>query len=256
MDEKRRIHLRKIQKDSGELYQGVLKLDIIRGEFAKTGENIFGSKANPYVVVYYPSLKDDDRGIDRTYFSFHKGKPAYKGGVNPSFNWSISINLLRGHYMLGFEVLDKNDMRIALHRDRLLLHKEVDMREWIANKRFEKKIDLYDAYDVPAKLTQSDGNVTVDGIQVAAKVTYTLIDQVDNTSGRGLHSQDSIHRAERAAAISPAINPPKSDASPRTRPKLEGLMNPDEKGSSMQMHRPSISSSTDYGEVPFSFSLT
>lgn len=198
----------------------VLNLSIIRGEFNKLGSNVFGAKANPYVIVYYPKPIKPLSGTDDDDIQWEKGKPVYKGGISPSFNMNdLKIEIIKGQYTLLFEVLDKNDMRVALNQDRLLLHKTVDIKEWIANKRYEGKVLLDDAYDMPATLINSDGVQTHDNIQVAAKIIYS-------SSRPTLGTHESVRQGDlysNSTNNSPA--PPKSDVSPRPKEVISNKAN-------------------------------
>lgn len=247
-----------------ESQQGILSLNIIRGELHKMGENIFGGKANPYVAVYYPTPEDDFACIDDDAVH-NKGKPVYKGGTTPNFNMNdVEIPIRKGEYFLTFEVLDKNDMRVAENQDRLLLYAKVDIREWIANKRFEGMIHMKDAFGLSTKLVHSDGKVTNDWIQIAARVIY----KSDPNSPRlGLPNQDSIMRPGDMFAASTAVptSPvPTFGVTPRpvaVKQKVENefqLTNPsDDRASSTTSRRPSsvLDDVPTFDEVHFIFSL-
>lgn len=88
----------------------------------------------------------------------------------------IRISLKKDLYELKIEVWDHHDASARSEHawDRLLLEKDVDIKEWIANKRFDGSITMKDAtneYD------------ETDGIQLSVRVVYDVGKVALNSTG-------------------------------------------------------------------------
>jgi hypothetical protein len=130
---------------------GKLNINLIRGRLLKTGQTYFGQTVKPYVVFKYNGEKVKVSDV------------ASKLGTD--FEWylnDISISLVKDCNELIFEVYDKNDCTSKHKGDILLLQKAENIREWIANKRFEDIVKMKDAH----------GEETDDHIQLSVKVIY------------------------------------------------------------------------------------
>lgn len=237
-------------KRVNEPHQAVLNLSVIRGVLNKSGINAFGGKANPYVIVYYPYTPGTKDVVNPEYL--YKSKPVYKGGNAPNFNWNDNkINIIEGKHDLLIEVVDKSDIS---NPDRLLLYKEVDIKEWIADKRFEGELKMNDAYSSEATFIHPDGKVTQDYVQIAAKITYST--RPDLVSQNSIRQSDIFVPSPSTLTAAHTPVPPRSDATPRStapsRFKVENeplsLAHPDERSSSTLSRRGS-DASIDIGQV-------
>lgn len=140
---------------------GTLELAIIRGNFAEKGESDFYRKINPYIVVNYPYVSKE-----KVFMCNSQHTRTYpRAGANcMCVDEVIRIHLETNAFEIEFQVYDQDDMDSTdVTHDELLYWKKMDIREWIANKRFEGDIFLHD----------SRGE-RKDSIQVNAKIKYPL----------------------------------------------------------------------------------
>jgi hypothetical protein len=139
---------------------GTLELTIIRGNFNEKGESDFYRKINPYIVVNYPYVK----GKAFVCNSQHTKTYARSGANCMCVDEVIRIHLEKNAFEIEFQVYDQDDIDSGdVTHDELLYWKKIDIREWIANKRFEGDIVLQDS--------RGDRK---DTIQVNAKIKYPL----------------------------------------------------------------------------------
>lgn len=136
---------------------GTVRIVLIRGDLKFKGESEFGRKVNPYVVVTYTYTKGNNVIVESQH-----SKTILRGGSTPLWNDVICVHLAVNAFNLLFEVYDQDDIDyLDPKHDRLLCWNRVDIREWLANRRFEGSIEMYD-----------DGGKCAESIQLDVKVNY------------------------------------------------------------------------------------
>ena len=137
---------------------GTMKITIIRATLNKLGKSYFQRKANPYVVVTYSTYE-----YSKKYRWVQYTKTVQRGGDSPLWNDCCTFHLEPGCFNLKLEVFDRADMDSdnSTFDELLCWTNNIDAKTWIANKRFEGTVDLYDA-----------SGKTDDNIQLDVKVLY------------------------------------------------------------------------------------
>jgi hypothetical protein len=156
---------------------GTLELTIIRGNFGEKGESEFYRKINPYIVVNYPYVNEGRAFVCN---SQHTKTYARAGATCMCSDEVIRIHLEKNAFEIEFQVYDKDDVDSTdVTHDELLYWKRIDIREWIANKRFEGDIVLQD----------SRGN-SKDSIQVNAKIKYPINNAINGKQVKSLIDEE------------------------------------------------------------------
>lgn len=151
-------HLGAAHKPADISPNGTMKVTVIRATLNKLGKSYFQRKANPYVVVTYSTYENSKK-----YRWVQYTKTVQRGGDSPLWNDCCTFHLEPGCFNLKLEVFDRADMDSdnSTFDELLYWTKSIDAKTWIANKRFEGTVDLYDA-----------SGKTDDNIQLDVKVVY------------------------------------------------------------------------------------
>jgi len=158
---------------------GVLSVKLIRLNF-KGSVGLFGRKANPYVKA--------------TYGDAEKLSPTYVCDNNAPLNDKALAFKVTDVNSLIFEVFDRDTTDSSDNSSGVLMGRAtVDIKEWVANGRFEGE----------QKLQNREGIDAGDSIQLAVKITYPKEEQ--NNGKKKIVKLTPI--------VSPVISP---EASPRS----------------------------------------
>jgi hypothetical protein len=159
----------------------ILEIKVIRASLNSKGLTIFGTSTHPFVVVKYLRSKlhaDMDAIEPEPQDALHdEGEVFYTKTVTvnahaPEFNQSFEFVLRKNDLEIEFKVYD----RVGEHV-RYMYGATCDIREWIANRRFESPVILRDSL----------GRMTDDSLQIVAKVRFS------KSNHSGAHPQ-SVHR--------------------------------------------------------------
>jgi hypothetical protein len=177
---------------------GVMNVNIMRVELPTHGKSLFQRKANPYVIATYPTSAGDLVQYTDTKKS---------GGTNVMWSHqTCRFALEDNHHFIKFEVFDRIDVDSddATCDELLCWTESVSIREWVANRRFEGWLPLYDA---SGKLP--------DQIQLDAKIQYRSKDSGKSSSeGPG-------------SPVKPGAIGSDTPRTPRTPRSSQGQLNPE-----------------------------
>jgi hypothetical protein len=152
-------------KDIGE--HGVMNVNIMRADLVRHGKTQFQRRANPYVVASYRT----EHGDMIQYTDTKK-----RGGSNVMWSHqTCRFSLEPNCHVIQFAVYDRIDVDSddATCDELLCWTDAVEIKEWIANNRFEGNLPLYDRTDRPEdKIGDKTQSKCGDRIQLDVKILY------------------------------------------------------------------------------------
>jgi hypothetical protein len=190
-------------KVDGEENKVILEIKLIRASLESKGLTIFGTNTRPFVVIKYlrnrqPSFDEYVTGrtpLDTSYELEHDSDLLYSSTVThnpraPEFNQFFYFALRKNDLDIEFKVYDRIGDHVSY-----LCGARCDIREWIANRRYETPIELRD----------SMGRPLPDNLQISAKVKFAK-----NTDD---HPQSAV--SSRSKGRSPRVLDSNSSANSR-----------------------------------------
>lgn len=135
--------------------QGIMSVKVVRADLRTKGKTPFQRSANPYAVVTYPTQHGNLVQYTDT-----------KKGAGYSVMWSrgtCKFALEEDHHEIMIAIYDRidTDSDDATLDELLCWTEKINFREWVANRRFEGDLPLY---DLSGKLP--------DTIQLDVKIAY------------------------------------------------------------------------------------